>query len=625
MDGWKLRELLRAGPMVADGAMGTSLMDTGAPLGICFDELSVDEPERVLSVHRGFVEAGAAFVTTNTFGANRYRLRPFANERRVGELNRAGVALARQAGALVAGSVGPLGVRLAPYGRVQPSDAFAAYLEQMEALAAAGADFLIVETQSDLAEAEQALAAARQAGDIGTVISITVARDDRTLLGESAHEVAARLAQLGADAIGVNCSEGPAQVLRVLRAMRTETGDVPLFAQPNAGLPQQVSGRYLYPATPDYFAKHALAMLDTGVAVVGGCCGTKPAHIAAIAQAVRGRGEASLAAADRRVGGGGPAIEVRPSDVPAPRHDEPDTPSELARKLTDGTFVIAVEMDPPKGFSAARMLAGAQTLHEAGADVIDVADAPMARMRMSPWAACRLIEEQAGIETIIHFPTRGRNLLRLQGDLLAVHALGMRNIFVCMGDPVSIGDYPGATDTQDVVPTGLMKLVTQGFNAGSDHRGASIGEPTRFVVGCAVSPNARDLDKEVALLTKKVAAGCSFGLTQPVYSIDAVRQLRAAYEAASGEPLTMPLLVGVLPLVSSRHAEFLHNEVPGIVIPDELRDRLRAAAGGAEATGATHAIDLVRRLQAQGEAGIYLMPPFERFDLAAEVVESARS
>ena len=619
MNGWALRELLRGGPVLADGGMGTSLMDRGVPAGTCFDALSLEDPELVLEVHRAFVDAGSTFLTSNTFGANRYRLAPHGHERRVGELNRAGVELARKAGAMVAGSIGPLGVRLAPYGRVSAVEAEAAFREQVEGLAEAGADVLLIETHSDLAEIEQAVAAARGVGDTAVIVTAAFARDDRTLLGHTAEQVAERLAALGVDAIGVNCSEGPAQVLRLIEAMRPIVGDTPLVAQPNAGGPAQVGGRYLYPATPDYMADHASALLASGVSFLGGCCGTGPAHVAAMAGAIDAHEPVSAAT---------PVLEP---DEREAEHTMADAPTQLARALSAGRFTIAVEMDPPRGFSAAKMLAGAQTLAEAGADVIDVADSPMARMRMSPWAACRLIQDH-GIETILHFPTRGRNLLRLQGDLLAVHALGIRNLFVCMGDPVAIGDYPGATDNVDVVPTGLMKLITEGFNRGKDRAGASIGEPTSFVVGCAVSPSAADLHKEVRLLKKKVDAGCVFALSQPAYTLEPLRALHRAYEEAFG-PLEMPILAGVLPLAGARHAEFLHNEVPGIVVPDAVRERLHAANDdeAAQAEGLAMARDLVGELadpsatQGMAIAGIYLMPPFGRYDLAAEVVESARA
>ena len=307
--------------------------------------------------------------------------------------------------------------------------------------------------------------------------------------------------------------------------------------------------------------------------------------------------------------------------TPAPGVPRPPS-TEFAAKLGRGDFVVAVEMDPPRAFSTARMLAAAETMAEAGADVIDVADSPMARMRMSPWAAARLIQERLGVETVLHFPTRGRNLLRLQGDLLAVHALGLRNLFVCMGDPVAIGDYPGSTDNVDIAPTGLLSMITGSFNRGTDEAGLSIGEPTSFVVGCALSPSAPDLEAECRLLRRKIEAGAAFALSQPVFAVDPIRRLRHTYERLFGE-LRVPILAGLLPLVSGRHAEFLHNEVPGIVVPPDVLDRMRAAGDRAEQLGIAMATDLAQELRAVA-AGMYLMPPFDRFDVGAEIVERTR-
>ena len=281
-------------------------------------------------------------------------------------------------------------------------------------------------------------------------------------------------------------------------------------------------------------------------------------------------------------------------------------------------------MEPPRSFSAATLVAAAQTMKEAGADVVDVADSPMAKMRMSAWAACRLVQEQAGIDTVLHFPTRGRNLLRLQGDLLGVHALGIRTVFVCVGDPVTIGDYPQTLNDVDVTATGLLSLITDEFNEGRDRKGSSIGEPTTFFAGAAVAPSAPDLEREARLLHKKVTSGAAFFLSQPLYSVAPLRGLRAAYERIAGEPLQVPVLAGVLPLVTARHAEFLHNEVPGIVIPDEARTRLRGAGEDAWRTGLAMATELIEALKADGVAGVYVMPQFGRYDLAAEVVEAAR-
>jgi homocysteine S-methyltransferase len=375
-----------------------------------------------------------------------------------------------------------------------------------------------------------------------------------------------------------------------------------------------VGGRFVYPATPEYLAEHATAFLDEGVAVVGGCCGTGPAHTAAMSRAVHDRGPRPPVAvvstvAERSLVMATPATAV---------------PTGLQAKLERGDFVIAVELEPPRSFDVGQLVASAETLASAGADVIDVADSPMAKMRMSAWAACRLIQERVGTETVLHFPTRGRNLLRLQGDLLGAAALGIRNLFVCVGDPVTIGDYPHGSNNVDVTATGLLALVTEGFNEGRDRAGSSIGEPTSFFVGAAVAPNAADLEHECRLLGKKVAAGARFLLSQPVYEVEPLGRLRETYERVVGEPLDVPVIAGVLPLVTARHAEFLHNEVPGIVIPDVARERLRRAGEDAWREGLAMAEELVVALREAEVAGIYLMPQFGRFDLAAEVVETAR-
>jgi methionine synthase / methylenetetrahydrofolate reductase(NADPH) len=609
MDGSQLRALLDEGPLLSDGGLGTTLIERGViGPGEPFENANLERPDVVAEVHHAFVRAGARMVETNTFGANRFALAKHSLDDRLEEINRRGVEIAKHAGALVAGSVGPLRVRLAPYGRVRKAEAKDAYAQQIAVLADAGADLILIETQSDLIEIEQALAAAREACGLAVVVTATFTRDDRTLLGSTPQQVAAKLVELGADAIGVNCSEGPAQVLRVLHAMRSAAGDVPLVAQPNAGGPARVGERIVYPATAEYVADYARAFVAAGARIVGGCCGTSPEHIRSMAQALSG---------DRQL-----HFDLLPESDADTIDDHAVQHSALGAKLADGRFVITIEMDPPRGFSAARMIAGAETLRDAGADAINVADSPMARMRMSPWAPARLIQEQVGIETILHFPTRGRNVLRVQGDLLGVHALGIRNLFVVMGDPARIGDYPAATDNVDVVPTGLIKLVTGSFNEGHDQAGASIGEPTSFVVGCAVNLNPSDPERELKLLRRKITAGADFALSQAVYSPDALRVFRKAYEERYG-PLDLPIVVGVLPLVTARHAEFLHNEVPGMSIPDEIRERLHGAGTkeAEEQAGLDVATDLARELRSDA-AGLYIIVPFGRFDLGAEIVEA---
>lgn len=603
-----IKELFRkGGPVVTDGGMGSSLIAGGASPHGCLEAMNVDAPGLVLDVHQRFVDVGAEVIWTNTFAANRYKLSRHGLEGAVDRINASGVKLARECDAVVAGSVGPLGVHLSPYGRIRPSEAQAAYEEQITALAEAGADLIAIETQFNLHEIELAVVAGRKIGSLPLLTSVTFTREDRTLLGASARQVGRRLVELGVDAVGINCSQGPRQARRLVAALREVVGDVPLVVRPNAGVPQQVGGRLLYPTTVEYFTEQAYALIDEGVAAVGGCCGTGAAHIKAVTIALRHK-----------------RVKPAPEDAPIVVHEASPrvgTPSSsLGSKLAARRYVVAVEMDPPRSSSADFLVAAAETLAEAGADAVTVADSPMARMRMSPWAVCRLIQEHAGLDAVLHFPTRGRNILRVQGDLLAAHALGIRTVFVCMGDPASLGDYPGANSAAEIVPTGLIALLSKSFNDGVDQSGASIGEPTGFTIGCALSPAVDDLERECQLLHRKIEAGADFALTQPVFSADVLQRFRVAYARQYGE-LTLPLVAGVLPLMSSRHAEFLHSEVPGITIPENLRVQLRKAGPASQRQGMQLALELI--MQLHEEAGVYLMPPFGRYDLAAELVEQA--
>ncbi len=606
-------------PILLDGAMGTLLHEEGRGLDESFPFLNLTNPELIADIHRRYIDAGAQVILTNTFGANRYRLAEHGLEDKVAAINRAGVELARQAAlasptaVLVGGDVGPLGVRLAPFGRVQPEEAREAFREQIAALAEAGADFIVIETMSDLYEVREAVAAAREvAPDLPVVASLTFTRDDVTLLGNTPEKVAEALLSYGVDVLGANCSGGPAQLLRILRRMRKVAPDAYFWIKPNAGWPERLpDGRIAYPAGPDYFGKYAGFFAREGAAFVGGCCGTRPEHIAAMRK--------GLAAPLPREAAQGSVVV--PSQEAFPAEGE-ETPSTLARKLAAREFVVAVEVQPPRGFSAHKVMAAARLLATVGADVIDVADSPMARMRMSPWAVCHLIQERVGIETTLHFPTRGRNLLRVQGDLLAAHALGIRNVFVVMGDPASIGDYPEAMDNYDLVPSGLIKLIKQRFNAGVDHAGSDIGQPTSFFVGCALNLNPKDPAREMKILRRKIRAGADFALTQPVFDPKKARRFLEAYEAEFGH-LEIPVLVGVMPLYSRRHAAFLHHEVPGITIPPEIMQRIEQAGDKAPREGVRIAQELVAAIRPWA-AGIYIMPQFQRYDLAAEIVEAAK-
>jgi methionine synthase / methylenetetrahydrofolate reductase(NADPH) len=530
--GNKFRDLLLNAnkPILGDGAMGTVLNSRGITFERCFDELNLTDPDLVSGIHRAYIEAGAEIVQTNTFGANRYKLASHGLDDKVLEINLAGVELAQRAVAainkdvLVAGDIGPLGVRLAPFGRVHLDQARHAFREQISALVQAGVDLLIIETISDVYEIGAAISAAREVCDLPIVASMTFTRDDRTLLGDAPPQVGQKIMEYGADVIGINCSGGPAQIYRILKQMQSALPNARFSVMPNAGWPEQVGGRVMYPANPDYFGDYVHAFCKEGVLLVGGCCGTTPEHIAAMRLALDHTQEGCSDLVDESI------TFIDSEEIVA----SPGQATRLSEKLLKGKFVVAVEMDPPQGASTHKLLAGASLLTEAGADVINVADSPMARMRMSPWAICGLVQRELGIETTLHFPTRGRNLLRVQGDLLAAHALNIRNVFVVMGDPTAIGDYPDAMDDYDLVPSGLIKLIKQNFNAGFDHAGANIGQPTSFFVGSALNLLPVDMDREIRNLHRKVRAGTDFLLTQPAFQPRAAEQFLKCYQDKHG-------------------------------------------------------------------------------------------
>jgi len=604
--------------LLADGAMGTELHRRGIGMGACFDALNLSNPELVENVHSDYIAAGADLIEANTFGANRYQLGKHALAERVAEINRAAVKLARQAISVadrpvwLAASVGPLGVGLTPYGRLRPGQARAAFAEQIKALAAAKVDLLLLETFGDLRELAVAVATAREvAVDVPVIASLSFARDDHTLMGDSPEHAARELAALGVAGIGLNCSSGPEQLLHMLRAVRVLAPDCLLSVMPNAGWPEESGGRTMYSATPEYFGDYARAFAEAGARLVGGCCGTTAEHIRAMCVAL---GEGELR---RPV-----PVSVEPAtqgadSVPSVR----EHPTALAQKLAGDDFIVSVEMSPPRGYAPHKVLAGARLLAEAGADVINVADAPLARMRMSAWAVAHLLQRKVGAEAVLHFPTRGRNLLRVQGDLLAAHALGVRNIFVIMGDPTSVGDYPLAMDSYDLAPSALIELVKRRFNSGRDHAGQSLGEPTRFVVGCAVNMCARDRERELRVLLRKVRSGADFALTQPVFSVQKAHEFIRGFQATHGEVM-LPVMVGVLPLHSERHARFLHNEVPGVEIPAAVMERM-ASAADAPVEGVRIALELLAELrETPGVRGVYLVPPFGRYEIAAEIMQA---
>jgi len=601
-------ERLDRGPLLADGAMGTMLYARGVPFDQGFDALNVAHPEVVTAVHAEYLAAGAELIETNTFGANRFKLALHNLEDQVGAINRAGAAAARTAREAagrrvwIAGSIGPIGRPLAPLGGTSPAEARAAFAEQAAALAEGGADALIFETFSDLRELAEGVATARAATALPIIAQMTFTHEGKTLLGHAPAEIVARLEDLGAHVIGANCSVGSQGILQVMEQM-VLTSRTPLSAMPNAGFPSYVDGRIIYFSTPAYMADHARRMAELGVTILGGCCGTTPEHIAAMRDALA----AVEAPPSRR-----PAVAL--PAVPASTRTAP-TPTALAARL-GRRFTIVVEVSPPRGTQEGPELEACRLLGRAGVDAINVPDNPMARLRMSPWAMCLRIQTEARLETILHFTTRDRNLVRVQSDLLALWAMDIRNILVLRGDPPQLGDYPTATAVSDVNPSGLIRLIKE-FNQGRDLAGNELGQPTGFLAGAALNMGARDLDRELRTLERKLRAGADFLCTMPIFEPETLDRV-----LDRTGPLPVPLLVGVLPLHGLRHAEFLHNEVPGMVIPAPLRAAL-GEAKDARDLGVRQAAELLAEIRRRAQ-GTYLIPSLGRYDRVLHLVESLR-
>lgn len=609
-------ERLQRGPLLADGAMGTQLYERGVRLEQCFEAVNLRDPDLVVAIHRDYILAGAELIETNTFGANRMKLESHGLGERVRDVNRRAVRLAREAReitgipVLIAGAVGPSGRILAPIGTVAPETIRDVFREQIEALLEGGVDLLIFETFSQLEELRQAILAAREVSDLPLVTQMTFAADGRTMAGHTPDVVVQSLTELGVDAIGVNCSVGPRPMLAVLRDMvAANTGNIPLSAMPNAGWPTVLGDRVIFGSSPDYFAEFAQEALELGVRILGGCCGTTPNHIAAMRRVLdEQRGTSVSSGAAIRL-----EERVRPVTVLAP-----EGPTRLKQKL-GREFIISVEIDPPKGLNPQKAIDGARILRQSGVEFINVADSPMARVRLSALGLCYLLQHEVGIETILHLTTRDRNLMGLQSDLLGAHALGVRNILALTGDPPTLGDYPHATPVYDVDSIGLVRILTN-FNNGMDAGGASIGQQASFTIGVACDPTRPDLDRELERLHAKLAAGAHFIMTQPVFDLDTWLTFVRKYEERYG-PLGVPVLLGILPLQSYRHAVFLHNEVPGITLTEEALERMRRAGANGRAEGVAMARELVARAYEVVE-GIYIMPSFGRYEVAVEVVES---
>jgi homocysteine S-methyltransferase len=605
-----LRELISDGKVhVFDGAMGTMLYSRGFFLNVCYDELCLKQPQLVREVHEAYVRAGAELLETNTFGANPLKLAAFGLADQTEAINRAAAELARSAAgsrASVAGAIGPLGIRIEPFGPTSREDAERLFCRQVTGLLEGGVDGFVLETFSDEDEIHSALRAVRRLCDLPVVCQMTIGIDGLTHYGTSPATFAKRLADWGADVVGVNCSVGPAGVLEAVEKMAKAT-DRPIAAQPNAGLPKDVGDRKIYLASPEHMATFARRMIEAGARFVGGCCGTTPEHIKKIRDYV-----ASVVPRQATVVISRDRVET-PAGVDAVPLAQR---SSWGAKLARGELVTSVEIVPPKGVDPAPMLAQCRALKAAGVDAVNVPDGPRAQSRMGVLPSAILIEREVGIETVIHYCCRDRNLLGMLSDILGAHAAGLRNILIITGDPPKMGPYPEATAVFDIDSIGLTNLVYR-LNHGLDPGGNPIGAATRWVVGVGVNPGAVDLDRELARFHWKVDAGAEFAVTQPVFD---VRQLESFLGKVAS--YRIPIVAGVWPLISLRNAEFLANEVPGVVVPPEILDRMRRAQDrgkeAALAEGVAIAREMFQRVRGMVQ-GVQVSAPFGRVEVALDV------
>jgi homocysteine S-methyltransferase len=592
----------------------------------CLDAAVLDQPDIVRRIHEEYIAAGADIIETNTFGANRFRLARHGLESKVRDINFKAARLARDAREIsgqpvfVAGAVGPTGRMLATIGDVRPDEVRAAFREQVEALLEGGVDLIILETFPDIPELREAILAVKESCDLPVIAQMTFQRDGRTIGGEPPDEVANTAASLGADAAGINCSLGPHHALEVVEQMAAHTS-IRLSAMPNAGLPKYMDNRLVYPSTPEYFAKYVRKLVDAGANIVGGCCGTTPEHTAKMREALDQEWNRKA----RRAAPAGGSVTVTPDTArlvltgfPPTVTVAPAKPYALRDKLAEGEFVVSVELDPPRGLNPRKVIEGAQYLKTLGADCINIGDSPMARVRMSAISMAVLVRERAGIEPIIHFTSRDRNLMAIQSDLLGAHALGIRNVIALTGDPPSSGDYARATGVWDVDSIGLIKILKM-FNGGTDWAGNSIGKGTDFFVACAANPTADNVDLEVDRVRRKLDAGADLLMTQQIYSA----AILESFLVKLG-PLRVPLLVGIMPLQSGKHAEFIHNELAGVFIPKDVRDRMAAAGENGIAEGIAQARELLEAVRPMVN-GVYLVPSFGRVEVVGELVTLAKS
>ena len=603
---------------VFDGAMGTMLYSKGVYINRSYDELNLTNPDLVREVHEEYVRAGAEVIETNTFGATAYKLQQYGLEGSLRLINLAAGRLAREAAgerAHVAGAIGPLGLRIEPYGPTSFDEAKEMFKAQAEALLEGGVDLFLLETFSDLSEIRQAIRAVRELSDLPVIAQMTILPDGNTSFGTTPEVFTKRLDEWGADVIGLNCGVGPAVVLSAVEKMRGLTRKK-LSAQPNAGLPRDVQGRQFYMSSPEYMAKYAKRLMQAGVKFVGGCCGTTPAHIKLISDAVRAvsprsrRPFVAAAAQPARV------EELTPADVRVVPLEER---SNWAGRLARGEFVTTVEVLPPKGCDPDKTLDSIRLLKDAGVNAVNIPDGPRAQTRMSAQATALLVERQIGLETVLHYCCRDRNLLGMMSDLLGAAALGLRNLLLITGDPPKMGPYPDATAVFDIDSIGLTNMVNK-LNHGLDLGNNPIGCPTSFCIGVGVNPGAINLDEEIKRFEYKVEAGAEFAITQPVFDVEQLRNFLKRIEH-----VRIPVVAGIWPLVSYRNAEFLHNEVPGVSVTPSIMERMRAASDKGKEAARDEGLQIARESLLEVRdliQGVQVSAPFNNVKYALEVFEA---
>ncbi len=625
-------------PLLLDGAMGTLLFSRGTPQRASLDELVLSRPEVVGAVHREYIAAGADIIETNSFSASRAHLARLGLADRTARINRRAAQLAREArevagvDVLVAGSIGPISSPLHGPGHVSAQAAADAVTEQLESLLEGGIDLVQLETASDLAHLLAAVEAARRLSDLPLVASMTVGEDLRLADGSEPAAAARALHSAGVDVIGVNCGSGPIAGIDALEQLAPEAGGTPLLIMPNAGLSGRVGGEFVWAAEPAWFAEEVPGFLAAGARLIGGCCGTTPAHVAAMRQALdrerARRASSAVLPAQAPTATAAPALRTAGHDrasgtevgVAAP---EAPPPTGLATALSERRFVISVEIDPPRSVRIERTLASARLIRDAGADLVNISDSAMARVRMGAMAVGFAIGRDLGLESLIHFTTRDRNLMALESELLGAHALGIRDILALTGDPPRVGDYPGGSGIWDIDSIGLIGILTR-LNRGEDQAGRPIGAPAGFTIACALDPTADDLDGELERLAGKVDAGAHLIMTQPIYARGQWDRFMQRASARWGDRLPRPVLLGVLPLHTARHAEFLHHEVPGITIPDDVRAAMHAAGDRGAEVGLEQSLELLSEMQPFID-GTYIMPSFGRYEQSAELVRRVRA